>query len=56
MFPQIMLTKIAMMVFDKVSDRLTPVEDYVYKDNEQDIQIREMKMEIVGLKEQVTML
>ena len=56
MFPQMMLTKIAMIVFDKVSDRLSPIEDYVHKDNELDIQMREMKMEIVGMKEQIIML
>ena len=56
MIPQYILMKIATMVFDKVSHRLNPIEDYVHKDNELDIQMRELKMEISGLKEQITML
>ena len=56
MIPQAILMKVATMVFEKISHRLSPIEDYVHKDNELDIQMREMKMEIIGLKEQITML
>ena len=56
MIPQAILMKIATLVLEKVSHRLAPVEDYVYKDNELDTQLREMKVEVQGLKEQITLL
>tara|TARA_Y100000401_G_scaffold60824_1_gene48219 strand:+ start:162 stop:362 length:201 start_codon:yes stop_codon:yes gene_type:complete len=57
MIPQALLFKIAGLVFDKfIAGRLTPLEDYVHKDNEADIQIRELKTELNSLREQVDML
>jgi|21_taG_2_1085346.scaffolds.fasta_scaffold00149_36 p-aminobenzoyl-glutamate transporter AbgT len=57
MIPQAVLIKVATMVFDKfIAPRLHPLEDYVHKENELDIQMREMKVEITGLKEQITLL
>ena len=56
MIPQMLLTKIATMVFQKVSERLSPVEDYVYKDNDLDMRVNKMEVELHGLHEQITLL
>lgn len=57
MIPQAIIIKIAKIVFDKfLAGRLDPLEDYVHKDNELDMQVRELKAEISGLKEQLSLL
>ena len=50
------MVKIATMVYEKVSARLSPVEDYVYKDNDLDMRVNKMEVELRGLHEQITLL